>query len=292
MNHRPLRLSAAAVLLPLALTLTACGGDEEAASDAAPSATATGTPEGSPSASEAVDTGDTGEESGTPITGEESGTPITAEDVIGLYTQAFDGATSAKLSMTGGMTGQTFSAVGEGDYTAGAPQLALTMDLGSAGLGTVEMRLVEKKIYMKFTGTDGKWVVFPLDDPTGPMAPLGNIMDQFDPRSGLASLKKAFIKGSYLGEDDVEGRSTEKYTFTVDTLASVGDLPGMTPQVIKQLPTTTTQTVWIDEDGRLAKVVSGFEGQQVTVLYSDWGTDVEVSAPPKSQISDMSTFAG
>lgn len=286
MTHRPLRLSAAAVLLPLALTLTACGGDDEAASDAATPTSSTSTaatPDDSASASDAADTGEAGEE---------SGSPITADDVIALYSKAFEGATSAKLSMTGGISGQTFTATGAGDYAAGDPQLALSMDMGAAGLGSVDMRLVGKNIYMKFQGTNGKWVVFPLDDPTGPLASLGNVMEQFDPRSGLTSLKKAFIKGSYLGEDDVEGRSTKKYTFTVDTLKSIGDLPGMTPQVIKQLPTTTSQTVWIDDDGRLAKVVSGFEGQQVTVVYSDWGSKVDISAPPKSQITDVSSFAG
>lgn len=282
MTHSPrLRLTAAAVLLPLSLALTACGGEDDA-QDAAPAAsTSPSATTASPSASDAADT-----------TGEESGTPITADDVIALYNDAFDGATSAKLAMTGGMSGQSFDATGVGDYTAGDPQLELTMDMTAAGMGQVQMRLVDQKIYMKFDATGGKWVVFDLDDPQGPMASMGNIMEQFDPRSGLASLKKAFLEGSYLGEDDVEGRTAKKYTFTLDTLKSIGDLPGMTPQVIKQLPKTTTQTVWIDEDGRLAKVVSGFEGQQITVVYSDWGTDVDVTAPPKGQVSDIRSFSG
>lgn len=285
MSHTPrLRLSVAAVLLPLSLGLVACGGDDKDAAD--PAASASGTTAGteaSPSAS-ASDAGDTSDT-------EASGTPITADEVAAIYAKAFDGATSAKLSMTGGISGQTFTATGEGDYTSGDPALSLTMDMAAAGLGSVDMRLLDRSIYMKFDGTNGKWVVFDLGDPTGPLASMGNIMEQFDPRSGLATLKKAFITGSYVGEEDVAGQPTKKYTFTLDTLASIGDLPGMTPQVRKQLPKTSDQTVWIGEDGRIAKVVSGFSGQEVTITYSDWGTDVDITAPPKNEVTDLSKVA-
>jgi hypothetical protein len=275
--RRTLAASAAALTL---LATAGCGGDDEpkAASDststsAAPSESASDTP--TEMASEAAPS----EDASNAATG---GEEVSAAEFGDIMKKALDQATTANVTTTNGASG--LNATGQVDYSSDPPSVKMTATI--AQMGDIDVILVDNVMYMKgaMFGAD-KYVKLDLKDPSNPLAGIG---DQLDPAAAFEKLVKGITSATYVGEEDVNGESLKHYATTIDSKVLLEDLPSET-QGQAQLPDAIDYQWWFDGDGLIRKFSADMGGAAGTVegTFDDWGTKVDIKAPPASQVTTI-----
>lgn len=251
--------------------------------------------------------GTAGGDTGTPTTtaGGDAGTG--AFDSIKALSDAVSekstSAQSAKVSMKTKAAGQNIDA--EGAFKFAGEDTAMQMTMSMPGLGEMEMRLVDGIFYMKMpaelTGGNAAkpWIKIDPNDPSNPLAQqmdgaMGTV-EKADPRKMLEQLAQSgTIKD--VKADSINGEDAKKYTIEVE-LAKLGEDNnlGIDPTAVKELEKagvkTITYDVWVNDDNLPLRFVTEMQvmGQNVEVQadYTDWGTPVEVEAPPASEIGEM-----
>jgi hypothetical protein len=269
MRGRTLRKAAIAAAAPLALgSLAACGNNDSSATAADPQATA-------------ASSGTTQQAASSP----KAGSAVSGADFLALMKAAAGKLTSARVTMSIDGSGQQVTMKGAMDLTGDKPSMQMTMDMASSGLDEIEMRLVDGVMYMNMGQlTQGKFVKFDLGDPNSPLASLGSTLDNLKPDQMLGQLNaKQFRHVTYVGTDAV-GRH---YRATLVTGKS-SVLDGLPSSVTANLPKTMSYDAWLDQEGRYAKFeVVVPKTSRMTATYSDYGTDVNVTAPDPSEVTDM-----
>jgi hypothetical protein len=282
----PLRRTlAAAAISPLLLTgLAACGGD-----DSGSAASGSDSPAASTSG-------------GTQVLADVSeGDEVAPQDFVDAVRQGLEASTTAHMTMdlalgsAGTMKGQ-----GDVDYTTTPPEMAMTMTLPSAmspgGSAAWDMRLVDGVMYLSAGQlTGGKfWKIDPSDknNPLGASG-IGGMLDQLNPAAAMEKLGSAIDEVTYVGQEDVDGRSLDHYTLTLDMAAALKSLGnGSLPQGAQgQLPKSLTYDTWLDDQGRVGKMtmelpIAG-STSTMEMEMTDWGEDVDISAPPSDQITKV-----
>lgn len=141
---------------------------------------------------------------------------------------------------------------GEGDVAFDGKNTEMQMKITTSGQ-TVEMRFVDSVMYIAAPGQDGKWMKMDA----GQMGPRFDV----DLTESLKQIEEAGGAAKDLGNGEWE-------------LTSAG----------------VTTTVHVGGDGFLDKVeVKGGPTGTMTMTYSDWGKDVTIEAPAKSDIIAMPT---
>lgn len=273
-------MAASAAALSL-LVLAGCGGGDDSADDSSQSSSSTSTAASSPADDSSAES--TEESTDEADSGVAEGTEISAEEFGGLVQSALDQATTSNVtvsSSTGGLEG-----TGQIDYDADPAELK--MSATSTDAGKLEMVLIGTTIYIKGDafGTD-KWVEISLDDPNSPFAALGG---QLDPAASLEKLVKGVQTATFVGEEDVDGESLEHYTATVDTATLLEDVLPPEAQGSIDLPPTVDYQMYFDGDGFIRKfsVDMGATVGTSEGTFDDWGTEVDIEAPPASEITTM-----
>jgi len=191
------------------------------------------------------------------------------------------------VSMTMDTAGQTITMDGAMDLTGDQPAVQLNMDMGSAGLDQVEMRLVDGVMYMNMGSlSNGKFVKFDLGDKNSPLGSLSSSLDNLDPAQMMGKLgADAFRHVTYVGTDAV-GRHY-KATLVSGKTSIIKGLPS---SVTANLPKTASYDTWLDSEGRFAKFqVLLPKSSKMTATYSDYGVDLDITAPDPSQVTEMPT---
>ena len=259
MRTLTLRRAAAAAVLPLALgSLAACGTNDSSATADDPAA----------------------------ASAPQAGSSVTSADFLALMKAASAKLTTDRFSMDVDVAGQPLTMDGEMDLTGAKPAVHMTMDMSSAGIGNVDMRMVDGVVYMKMGElTHGKYVKFDLSDPNSQLGSLSSTLDNLDPSRLVGKLKAdAFRRVTFVGTDSI-GRHY-KATLVSDKTAVLKGLPST---VTRNLPKTSGYDVWLDGQGRLAKFVVVVPGTtKLTATYRDYGVDLDITAPDPSQVTDMS----
>jgi hypothetical protein len=126
-----------------------------------------------------------------------------------------------------------------------------------------------------------------LGDPNSPLGSLGTSLDQLDPGTFVSHLNAgAFRHVTFVGSDR-DGRHFHATALTAKSPTQLKDLP---PSVMANLPKTVAYDIWLDGQGRLSKVeVTVPTYGKMTMRYSDYGADVNITAPPASQVTQMPT---
>jgi hypothetical protein len=278
MRSLTLRRAALTAVVPLALgSLAACGGGT--------SSTATANDPQAPT-SQSSSTSSSGS-SDAPSTPTKSGAAVSGAAFVKLIQAAGAKITTAKVAMAGDASGQTYTMKGVVDLTGDKPAMDLTMNMASSGLSGIEMRLVGGSIYMSLgTMTQGKFVKFDLNDPSSPLGSLSGSLDNLDPSKIMGSLTAdAFTKVAYVGSD----ASGKHYRATLLTAKSP-QLKGLPSSATANLPKTMNYDVWLDSQGRFSKFQAVVPNAlKMTAQYTDYGTDVHITAPPASQITELPT---
>ena len=279
------RLGIAATILAVSGGLTACvGGDDSKASDS------TGE-----SASETPDTSDDSTEEGE--SGEEASgelAELSADEFYPAIIAALQEAETMRIAMT------STSSTGQGDSEmTGVMRYAedgAEMQASSAGDQPMEMIMVDKMLYISGAGMplpEGKtWLKVDLSDPNSLFGQLGKSTDPEFMFKAMQDPKEFKL----IGEEEVDGEATNHYSITYDGKQYAKNL-GMPEEMGRFMPDEITTDMWIDAENRPRKFSQDLEMpsptgngkpmQQSTVgTYSDFGTDVEIQAPPAAEVSD------
>jgi hypothetical protein len=262
---------AVAVAVPLVLgTLAACGNDDPTQA-ADPEASQVHTDR--PKASEKADPGPRRVD------------PAAFVDRLKTSARSL---TTARFHMTMEMGGQTIYADGALDLTGDHPAMRFSMD--PTGMGTpVDMRIVDNVMYIQDPTTgSGKYLKMDLGDPNGPMGDLAGVFDNFNPDQMITKISPhAFRKVTDLGSQTVGGRELEHYRVVIDTRTAASVLKNLPSTA--SLPRTLSYDMWLDSRDRMARFTMLMKKvSKVTATYSDYGAKVNITAPPASQVADLS----
>lgn len=262
------RLAVAAALPLLVSGVAACGGSDEPSMGEAASESPAG--EESPS--------EDGAEEG-PEEGQEIEPASFAEDVA----EGLDSVSTARMTME--VTGQgDMTMEGDVDYTTKPPSFAATMSSATTGTPEgMEVIMVDGMLYLTHPAAKGKFIEIDLDDPSGPMAGMGELSEQMDLRQSMKTFTEAVTKVTYVGEEEVDGEELERYEITMDPskAKSMQNVPAGTEPV--------TYDAWFDDDKVMRQMAVDMPGGSGTMSMklSDLGKDVEIEAPPANKIAEM-----
>jgi lipoprotein LprG len=173
-------------------------------------------------------------------------------------------------------------------------QMRMSMDAGQ--LGAIQLVLADQVIYIKApqisqlsNDASKPWVKIDTTDPNNPFASsFGRIFEQADP-SKLPDTFKS-IKGlKKVGTETVNGVETTHYAVTIDTAAAVRASGGDTSKLKSAgVPNTAKVDIWIDSEQRPAQVKMTMGSlADINLTFSHWGEDVNVTAPPANQVSEL-----
>lgn len=213
--------------------------------------------------------------------------------------------TSVHLDLRMTSSDARMSATGDVRYGTADPALAMTVKAPMMGAGTVEVRGVDGLLYVSMPPMTppGKFVKI---DPAKVRDRFGSGMKgmsgQADPRRVVSMLEKGLDRVSYRGTETVGGEQLSHYVLTVNTAAGRrlmrGHLAGGHMMGGGQLgmpfsgrttalPRYVSYDVWLDADNLVRRVRGGAAGMRIAVTLSDWGTNVDVQAPPASDVVQM-----
>lgn len=269
------RLGAASLFTTLLLTSASCGGDEDStASDE----TATET-SGSDSADE--------EEAGASGDLEE----LSAEEFYPAVMAALQEAGSMGFSVTttGGAAATEMSGVME--YVDDS----ISMEASSTGAQAMEMVMLDKVLYISGGGLplpDGKkWFKVDMSDPDSLFGMLGKSTDPNLIFKAMETPKEFEL----LGTEEVDGVETNHYDVVMDT-ASYAEALDLPAEMAEFLPEEIGIEMWIDADNRPRQFrqeleVPAMSDGEPTLsttegTYYDFGSDVDVEAPPAAEVAD------
>ena len=235
------------------------------------------------------------------------------------------GSARMGFTMTMKAEGRTMKLDGAGAFDFDDSRGTLTMDASSilpagSGDGRFELRMIGSMLYMKLPAalggqglTGGKqWVAIDVEK-TLKAAGLGGINPtnlQQDPTQTLRLLRASSTNVQKAGTADVRGVATTRYTAKLDLRKSIeatGDELGLSEQERAQLRRAAEQMstqaglktipveIFVDQEGLLRRMrltmkstlaAAPFALTQTTDFY-DFGVDVDVEAPAKSQVIDL-----
>lgn len=273
---RRLVLTAAAPLL--ALSLTACGGDDGSATD--DPTTSASTPAGeSPTPTDETSPDETSPDETETEAAEGEKVPVAG--FVGRLQAAAEAATTASMTMTMDVSGVSITSSGDVDYTTDPPSMAMKMTNPMAG-GEMDIRFVDGTMYMNMgQASGGKFYKLTLEEMS--QATGTDLTEQMDPMKSIESFTQGVDTITYLGTESVDGEDLEAYEMTLDT-TKVDQLQGMGGQLPKKL----TYQVWLDDEDRMRRTMMDM-GKLGTMQMDvfDWGQPVEISAPPANQVTEM-----
>lgn len=266
-----LRRSLAALALPLMLGgLAACGSDDEGADPSASSSSAS-------ESSEPTESSDT-----------ESGGEVDPADFVDDLKSGLEASTTARMTMHMDMAGQAIHADGAVDYTTTPPQMSMTMESPAAAGQTMEMRFVDKVLYMNMGQMTGnKFVKYDLSDPDNLPPGMDQLTSTMNPLAAFDSFEKGVQSVVFVGDEEVSGEEAGHYEVTVDT-SKIEQFKQLQTQT--QLPETVVYDLWLDDDNRMRKMTMAMDmgtPMELEVEFADWGAPVEITAPPANQVVEQ-----
>ena len=244
----------------------------------------------------------------------------TAADLAAAMSKATGPKNTAKVALTMEVESDGQHITGTGAGLAQLKPLAfdttMTMNVASTdGSGTasgqLEFILANNTLYLKPSGVfaDGlqqldanvgnkPWIKIDPNGTDPASKAFGSLVNMAqennDPGSALNKMKSAATITS-TKQEQLDGQSTTHYTITVDLqkyAASLPDSDTMKQSLDQGLqagaPATETVDIWAGNQNLPAKFVMTEDGFTITAKYSDWGTPVNVTAPPASQVATLS----
>ena len=199
------------------------------------------------------------------------------------------------------------------DYDEREGRMTMSLPLGpDQPVSELEVRYLDSVIYQRFPPEmsnvfGGKpWIKIDLDEAAALSGmDLGALASaqSADPTQGLAYLRGVSDDVSEVGEETLRGEDVTHYKLTIDLAKALDEAPDDQKDAIRsameQLGTDTTipAEAWIDDDGRLRKLVqettvSELGAMKMTMELFDFGVDVDVSEPPASEVTDFGGLFG
>jgi len=231
------------------------------------------------------------------------------------------GGYKTTMSLSVSAAGKQFTMTGSGAFSPDSGELDLNMadlfgQLGGSNVSDTTMKAIYVKesgdpvMYMQlgfltaFLPGGKSWIRLDLAD-AGKAAgvDLKQLMGATqNPSDWLAVLQGSgdFTK---VGSESIDGVNTTHYHGTVD-LRKAAEATGLTADAMQRLldlgaPSEYPVDVWVDDSGYVRQFQASYDekvsGQSMsttmTMGMSDYGTDVEISAPPADQVFDATSLA-
>lgn len=266
-NHLARRLGAAALAITMGLGLAACGSSDGGTNDSSQSAETDGK-------GELVE--------------------LSSQDFYPSLMSALMDAETFAMKSTSSANGQTTTI----DAVARYSDDALEMSATTSGPETMEMLIVDNALFMKAPSlsAEGKWMKVDLDQ-GGLFGMLGKSMDPQVLFKAMEEPKSLEL----VGEEEIDGVQTNHYRITMDPKDYMEALE-LPEEMAEFLPKEVTAQMWLDADNLPRKfaqstttpsVAGGPETKtDVEGFYSDFGSDVEIEAPPADQVIDAPALPG
>ncbi|MEV4055634.1 hypothetical protein AB0J55_30895 [Amycolatopsis sp. NPDC049688] len=227
--------------------------------------------------------------------------------------QGTEKSKSAKFTMEGSAAGQSMTATGAMAFDGADTKFSMT---STAAGQTTEMRMVDKVMYIKLPaeeqkqmGTDKTWAKISADGTDPVSQALGGALsqsaEQSDPGKMLDQISKT---GRIISSDQTElnGEQVNHYKVELDVAKAIDQFTGQVPAAARDKLTDMLKgkdikipaELWLDKDnlpvqvtmdqGPLMQALGAPAGDaKFTMKYSDWGTQVDVTAPPADQVVDL-----
>lgn len=208
---------------------------------------------------------------------------LSRDEIMSVSYQAAMEAGSSHMSMT--MKGAaSMSAEGDMTYDGGSSEMRMTMSMPQVAKGTIEMRLVDQKIYMQLPGLTpaGKFIAIDPQDQKSPMGKsFAGLSGQMDPLASIKSMESAVTRADRVGEAKIDGARVDHYRLTIDTAQLTKDLK---QKALPGAPKSLSYDLWLDDDDLIRKMSFDVSGAAVEMELSDWGKPVNVEPPAASDI--------
>ena len=274
------RLGSAALVLTIGVGVTACSSDSDT-SDTSSSASDESADDPTTDESQAPEESEAPEEA--------SLSEMSAADFYPSVMAAMKEAETFNFSTTSGAAGQTQEMTGQARFSDDGVE----MKASSTGAQAMELILLGQAMYLKSPdlGTGDKWVKIDLSDPNSLFGMIGKATDPEVMFKALEAPKKLEL----IGSEEVDGVETNHYKITLDPAQYLKamDFPAA---MADMLPDELVTEMWVDGDNLPRKFAQTLEvpatgGGQATSsttegTYSDFGTDVEIEAPPASDVTE------
>ena len=278
------RLGTATLVLTLGVGLASCSGDN-GSSDAGSPADA-----GSDAGTDESTHDETEEETGPEDeSSEESPAELSAADFYPSVMAAMQDAESFTFEIVTESAGQSQTMTGQARFGDAGVQ----MHASGSGAQTMELILIDKSMYMKSAelGTGDKWLKIDLSNPDSLFGMLGKATDPAVMLEAMEEPKKLELVGS----EELDGVATNHYRITLDP-ARYLDAMDFPAAMTEMMPEELVTEMWVDADDLPRQFeqtieVPGMGGGKPTTsttrgTYSDFGTDVEIEAPPASEVTE------
>lgn len=146
--------------------------------------------------------------------------------------------------------------------------------------GTVVAILIGNDLYARKTPgrTGNKWVKVQASDAN--LASVTGGIGKGDPAAIVSSLTKGMTSFKYIGATEIDGRPVEQYQMTL-TAAAIGQSVGSADLGAN---TPVTESVYLNEDNTLRRLVVTTPLGDVTVDFTDWGKPLGITAPAPADI--------
>ena len=283
------RLGAAALVLSVGAGLTSCSDDSGSATDSS-SSSGSSTDEGTDAAAD-----DPTEEASTDASESPSEEPaeaslaeLSADDFYPSVMAAMREAETFNFETESGAAGQTQTMSGQARFGDGG----MEMKASSTGPQAMELILLGKAMYMKSPdlGTADTWVKIDLSDPSSLFGMIGKATDPEVMFKAMESPKKLEL----IGTEDVDGTPTNHYRITMDPTQYIAAME-FPAAMADMLPKELVTEMWVDGDNLPRKfaqtievpAIAGGAATSSTTegTYADFGTDVDIEAPPADQVT-------
>lgn len=279
------RLGSAALVLTLGAGLAACSGDGPTDSS---SAADEGADDSGEAASAADDAGDETTDAEEPT--ETSLREFSAAEFYPAVMEALREAETFSFATTSETQGQPTTMSGQARFGDDG----MEMKASSTGAQAMEIILVDQVMYMKAPamGTGDQYLEIDLSDPDSLFGMLGKATDPEIMFEAMETPERLEL----LGEEEVDGVATHHYRITIDP-ADYFEAMGF-PEAMKEfMPKEMVTEMWVDGDNLPRKFAQTIETPSPTGgkpvpsttegTYTDFGTDVDIEAPPADQISQQ-----
>jgi hypothetical protein len=225
------------------------------------------------------------------------------------------GRMSFSATIDAGAVNGTFA--GEGAFAGNKARMSFDMSDFTNGQasGTTDAVFDDLVMYMRFPapisnafGLPGgkEWIKFDLAELGREQGiDFGALFNQFsrsDPSRSLELLRGAQADFREVGEEEVRGVETTHYRGTVDLERLAQTAPPDARESYRRLLELSAETripvdVWIDGDGHTRRIryeqeMSDGSSMELAQEYYDFGAEVKVEPPPKSEVADFSELLG
>lgn len=265
-------LMVAVVAVPLALT--SCGGNGQGgASDGTPTSAAVAMPTASP------------------------GQTVDKEAFIEALNNAQQNARTAAITMTMDVKSKSNSGVVKLDGVMDMaerpfPKLKMTMTVPGSS-SPVEMIMANQNVYMKMPQAGDKWMQMRMEDLT--KATGQDLSSLMDPTKQLQTQKAAIKEITYVGDEDVNGTKTKRYTAVMDGQAAMQMSGQSVPPSLKSsmsLPKNIPFDLWVDDQGltrrmKMDMTLGPDASMKMDGTIDKYGEPVSIEAPPSNQVTSV-----